>query len=69
MPVQHILDFDGGDVLAAGNDDVLGAVLDVDVAVLVPDRQIAAVEPAAFKRFLAGGWDSSDSPSSRCCRA
>jgi hypothetical protein len=47
MPVQHVLDLDGGDVLATGDDDVLGAVLDVDVAVLVPDRQIAAVEPAA----------------------
>ena len=29
--VQHVLDLDGRDVLTAGNDDVLGAVLELDV--------------------------------------
>ena len=66
--VEDVLDLDGGDVLAAGNDDVLGAVLDDDVAVLVEHAEIAGVKPAAGKGFLASPSRSSDSPSSRYCR-
>jgi hypothetical protein len=68
MPVQHILDLDGGDVLATGNDDVLGTVLDIDVTVLVPDaRSPLWNQPPSNASSLAR--DSSDNPSSRCCRA
>ncbi len=41
MAVEHLLDFERGNILATGNDDVLGAVLDLDVAVLMPDGEIA----------------------------
>src|SRR2546430_4490110 len=39
--------FERADVLAARDDDVLGAVLDLDVAVGLHHREIAGVEPAA----------------------
>ncbi|MNI69435.1 hypothetical protein D3C73_1251800 [compost metagenome] len=54
VTVENIFDFDGGYVLAARDDDVLEAVLDFDIAVRVPDRQVASVEPAAFERFTCG---------------
>ena len=50
MSVERDLDLDRGDVLAAGDDDVLGAVLDLHVAVGVLDREIAGVKPAALER-------------------
>ena len=40
MLVQGVLDLDGGDVLATGNDDVLEPVLDLDIAVGVPHGQV-----------------------------
>jgi hypothetical protein len=52
VAVQHVLDLDRRDVLAAGDDDVLAAVLDLDVAVRVHDRQVAGVEPAAREGLL-----------------
>ena len=52
MAVEHVLDFERGDVLAARDDDVLGAVLDLDVAVGLHHRQVAGVEPAAGERLL-----------------
>src|SRR3954463_8039003 len=51
MLVEHVLDFDRGDVLATGDDDVLGTVLDDDVAVLVEHAEVAGVKPAAFEYF------------------
>jgi hypothetical protein len=54
MGAQHALDFDRGDVLAAGNDDVLGAVLDLQVAVGMHHAEVAGPEPAIGNR-LAGG--------------
>ncbi|MCY1506165.1 hypothetical protein D9M68_404040 [compost metagenome] len=54
MAVQHALDLDGGDVLAAGDDDVLQPVADFHVAVRMPHRQVAGVEPAAGEGFLGG---------------
>src|SRR5262249_58239649 len=48
------LDFDGGNVLSARDDDVLLAVDDVDVAVFVPDRHVAGVQPA-IGHHLGGG--------------
>ena len=53
VAVQHLLDLERGNVLAARDDDVLRAVLDLDIAVGVHDREVAGVEPAAAER-LAG---------------
>ena len=47
MLVERVLDLDRGNVFAAGNDDVLGAVLELDVAVGVNDAEIAGMKPAA----------------------
>src|SRR5262249_31462514 len=49
-----LLHFDSGDVLAAGDDDVLLAIAQLDVAVGMPHRDVAGVEPSAAKR-LGGG--------------
>src|SRR5271166_857390 len=38
MGADRLLDFDAGDVLAAGDDDVLAAVAQLDVAVGMPHR-------------------------------
>jgi hypothetical protein len=51
VAVEHVFHLDGRDVLAARDDDVLAAVLDLDVAVGVLHGQVAAVEPAAGKGF------------------
>ena len=40
------LHFDGGNVFAAGDDDVLLAVHDVDVVLFVPHGHVAGVQPA-----------------------
>jgi hypothetical protein len=47
MLVQRVLDLDRGNVLAAGDDDVLGAVLELDIAVGMDDAEIAGMKPAA----------------------
>ena len=47
VPGHALLDLDGRDVLAARDDDVLLAVAQLDVAVGVPDPDVARVEPAA----------------------
>src|SRR5271157_4370832 len=54
MVGQRLLDFNGRDILAAGNDDVLHAVADFDVAVGVDDGEVAGVEPAALKCIRGG---------------
>src|SRR5690606_15118286 len=54
MPVKHILHFNGGNIFTAGNDDVLGAVADLDITILMPDRQVAGMEPATFKGLFGG---------------
>ena len=69
VAVERALDLDRGDVLAARDDDVLGAVLDLAVAVLVHHREVAGVVPAARERLGGRRRGSSGSPSSRCCRA
>ena len=51
---QRLLHLDGRDVLPAGDDDVLGPVAQLDVAVGVHHAEIAGVEPAARER-LGGG--------------
>src|SRR5690606_19505451 len=55
VPVEHAFDLDGGDVLATGDDDVLEAVLDLHVTVLVPHTQVAGMKPAALEGFGGGG--------------
>ena len=40
MRVQRVLHLDGRDVLAAADDDVLGAVFDLDVTVRMTDGQV-----------------------------
>src|SRR4030095_11044494 len=51
MPRHRLLHLDRGDVLAARDDDVLLPVAQLDVAVGVPDADVAGVEPAAAERF------------------
>src|ERR1700757_2880764 len=46
MFVQRVFDFDGGNVFAAGNDDVLGTILELDIAVWMHDAEIAGMKPA-----------------------
>src|SRR5712691_21235 len=50
---QNFLDLTRIDVGAAGNDHVLGAVLQREVALGVEDADVAGVQPAAVKRRLA----------------
>ncbi len=54
VAVERLLDLDRRDVLAAGDDDVLGPILDLHVAVRFPDRQVPGVEPPAGERLLGG---------------
>ena len=69
VPVEDLLDLERRDVLAAGDDDVLRAVLDLDVAVRVPHRQVAGVEPAAAERLLGGRGIPEVPLHHACCRA
>jgi len=50
-----LLDLDAGDVLAAGDDDVLAPVAQLDVPVRVPHGQVTGVGPAAGERLVRGG--------------
>src|SRR5665647_3253295 len=52
MLVKRVLHLDRGDILAAGNDDVLRAIFQLDVAIRMHDAEIAGVEPAAGKLLL-----------------
>ena len=49
VPHQLVLEVDGGDPLAAGLDDVLGAVGDADVAALVDRGDVAGAQPAVVE--------------------
>ena len=51
MPGDRLLDLDRRDVLAAGDDDVLLPVAELHVAVGVPHRDVAGVEPPAAERL------------------
>ncbi len=55
MAVENFLDFERGDVFAAGDDDVLGAVLHLDAAVGVPGGEIARAVHAAGKGLVGCG--------------
>src|SRR5436853_103363 len=54
MGADRLLDFDAGDVLAAGDDDVLAAVAQFDVAVGMPHGKVTGMEPAAGERLGRG---------------
>ncbi len=54
MPAQRVLDLDRGDVLATGNDHILGTVADLRIAIRVDHGQVTGMEPAAGK-CLGGG--------------
>src|SRR5690606_24289318 len=54
VAVEHTFDLDGGNVLATGDDDVLEAVLDLHVTILMPHAQVAGMEPATFEGFGGG---------------
>jgi|SRR3990172_773505 len=41
VAIEHVLDFDRGDILASGNDDVLGAALHLYVTIWLQHSQIA----------------------------
>ena len=58
MLVEHVLDLDRRDVLAARDDDVLGAVLELDIAVRVQHAEIAGMEPAALEGLVRWPSDS-----------
>ena len=66
---DRLLDLDGRDVLAAGDDDVLLAVAQLDVAVGCQHAEVAGVEPAAAEGLGGRLGLVRSSPSSRCCRA
>ena len=54
MAVQGIFHFQGADVLATRDDDVLAAVADLHIPVAFNHRQVAGVKPPAFECFLGG---------------
>ena len=54
MAVKGILNLNGGNVLTTGDDNVLQPVLDLHVAVFVPYRQVAGVEPATPEGLFGG---------------
>src|SRR3989454_10569336 len=54
VPGDALLDLDRRDVLAARDDDVLLPVAQLDVAVGVPHRDVARVEPPAAERLGRG---------------
>src|SRR5687768_12239988 len=53
---ERAFDLDGGDVLAAADDDVLPSVTNLDVAVRMHHGSIAAVEPTVANRLRCGDW-------------
>src|SRR6476620_12661165 len=54
MRLEGVLDLDSRDVLSAGDDDVLGAITQFDVAVRVLHAQVPGVQPAAAERLFGG---------------
>ena len=54
MCIKRFFDFDGRYVLAAGDNDVLRAVFEGDIAVRMPNPEVTCVEPSIGKGFLSG---------------
>src|SRR5262245_25947483 len=51
VPGEDLLNLERRDVLPARDDDVLGTILDLDIAVWVHDAKVAGPEPAIAKRL------------------
>ena len=66
---ERVLDLDARDVLAAGDDDVLQAVADLDVAVGMHHAEIAGAEPPARRTPRPSPPRRGSSRRRRCCRA
>ena len=56
MLSYDLLDLNGGDIFAARDDNVFGTVAQFDVAIQVPDANIAGVEPAASEGSICSLW-------------
>ena len=69
MRVEHVLDLGRIDVLAAADHHVLGAVDDVDEALLVEPREVAGADPAVDEGRRASPRACSNSPSRSSARA
>ena len=54
VAVEAVLNFNGRNVFAAGNDDVLGAVFELQVVVGVHHAEVAGVKPPARKGARGG---------------
>ena len=54
MLEQRILDLDRRNIFAAGDDDVLGAVLELNIAVLMHHAEVAGMKPAAVEGGVGG---------------
>src|SRR5579872_2943309 len=54
MLVENVFDFHRRNIFPAGNDDVLGAILDDDIAVLVEHPEVSGVKPSAGKGLTRG---------------
>src|SRR6185312_9374110 len=54
MRLDRVLDLDGGDVLATGDDDVLLAITQLDIPIRVLDAEIPCVQPSALEGVLGG---------------
>jgi hypothetical protein len=52
--VDRVLDLGAVDVLAAGDDHVLGPVDDFDVALVVHDAEVSGMKPSASHGFCSG---------------
>ena len=52
MTHDRLLNFNGADILAAGNDNVFLAIAQFDCPIRVAHSNIAAMEPAACECFL-----------------
>ena len=67
---ERLLDLDRRDVLAAGNDDVLGAVAQLDVEVRMHHAEVAGAGTSPSGQAFCGGcFVVGSSPASGCCRA
>src|SRR5690606_10020617 len=52
MAVQNAFNLEAGDVLATGDNDVLGAVTNLDIAIGMVHGKVASMEHAPLKRLF-----------------
>src|SRR5207245_2046119 len=51
---DDLFDFLCGDILATRDDDVLGAILQLNIAIRMPYSEVARVEPPSLEGLLGG---------------